>query len=129
MRSNRSSSPPRTGARCWFRKRCGPPPPPIAGRFASKPPNSSTPLIAQWLAWVPLEAASAEREALAIAICLREAIETPAKTAALATPDRTLARRVVAALERWEVEVDDFGWLEMRCTNRRRPAPSHALPP
>ena len=56
-----------------------------------------------------IEAASAEEEALAIAICLREAIETPAKTAALATPDRTLARRVVAALERWEVEVDDSG--------------------
>ena len=56
-----------------------------------------------------IEAADAEEEALAIAICLREAIETPAKTAALVTPDRTLARRVVAALERWEVEVDDSG--------------------
>ena len=56
-----------------------------------------------------IEAANAEEEALAIAICLREAIETPAKTAALVTPDRTLARRVVAALERWEVEVDDSG--------------------
>ena len=56
-----------------------------------------------------IEAANAEEEALAIAICLREAIETPGKTAALVTPDRTLARRVVAALERWEVEVDDSG--------------------
>ena len=62
-----------------------------------------------------IEAANAEEEALAIAICLREAIETPAKTAALVTPDRTLARRVVAALERWEVEVDDFG---RRCAGR-----------
>src|SRR6185295_81556 len=53
-----------------------------------------------------IEAANAEEEALAIAICLREAIETPGKTAALVTPDRTLARRVVAALERWKVEVD-----------------------
>ena len=56
-----------------------------------------------------IEAANAEEEALAIAICLREAIETPGKTAALVTPDRALARRVVAALERWNVEVDDSG--------------------
>ncbi len=35
--------------------------------------------------------------------CLRETVETPDKTAALVTPDRALARRVVAALERWEV--------------------------
>jgi ATP-dependent helicase/nuclease subunit B len=56
-----------------------------------------------------IEAANAEEEALAIAICLREAIETPDMTAALVTPDRALARRVVAALERWNVEVDDSG--------------------
>src|SRR5262249_57582212 len=56
-----------------------------------------------------IEAANAEEEALAIAICLRETIETPGKTAALVTPDRALARRVVAALERWNVEVDDSG--------------------
>ena len=56
-----------------------------------------------------IETANAEEEALAIAVCLREAIETPTKTAALVTPDRALARRVVAALERWAVEVDDFG--------------------
>jgi ATP-dependent helicase/nuclease subunit B len=54
-----------------------------------------------------IEAANAEEEALAIAIALREAIETPHKTAALVTPDRALARRVVAALERWRVPVDD----------------------
>ena len=40
---------------------------------------------------------------------LREAVETPGKTAALVTPDRALARRVVAALERWQVAVDDSG--------------------
>ena len=53
--------------------------------------------------------ANAEEEALAIAVCLREGVETPHKTAALVTPDRALARRVVAALERWQVEVDDSG--------------------
>ncbi len=56
-----------------------------------------------------IEAANAEEEALAIAVCLREAVETPGKTAALITPDRALARRVVAALERWKVPVDDSG--------------------
>lgn len=56
-----------------------------------------------------IEAANAEEEALATAVCLREAIEAPRKTAALVTPDRALARRVVAALERWGVEVDDSG--------------------
>jgi ATP-dependent helicase/nuclease subunit B len=56
-----------------------------------------------------VEAANAEEEALAIAISLREAVETPHKTAALVTPDRALARRVLAALERWKVAVDDSG--------------------
>jgi len=56
-----------------------------------------------------IEAANAEEEALAIAVALREATETPDKTAALVTPDRALARRVVAALERWRVPVDDSG--------------------
>jgi ATP-dependent helicase/nuclease subunit B len=56
-----------------------------------------------------IEAANAEEEALAIAVSLREAIETKGKTAALVTPDRALARRVAAALERWQVNVDDSG--------------------
>jgi ATP-dependent helicase/nuclease subunit B len=54
-----------------------------------------------------IEAANAEEEALAIAVALREAVETKDKTAALVTPDRALARRVVAALARWQVAVDD----------------------
>ncbi len=56
-----------------------------------------------------IEAANAEEEALAIAVCLREAADTAGKHAALVTPDRALARRVVAALERWQVAVDDSG--------------------
>lgn len=46
-------------------------------------------------------------EAQAIAIALREAIETPDKTAALVTPDRSLASRVSAHLQRWGIEADD----------------------
>ncbi len=56
-----------------------------------------------------IAAAHQEEEALAIAVALREAIETPNKTAALVTPDRALARRVLAALARWNVQVDDSG--------------------
>ena len=40
------------------------------------------------------------------ALVLREALETPGRTAALVTPDATLARRVSARLARWGVIVD-----------------------
>ncbi len=46
-------------------------------------------------------------EALVIALALREAIETPGKSAALVTPDRTLARRVAGELKRWGIAIDD----------------------
>ena len=55
-----------------------------------------------------IEAANAEDEALAIAVALREAVEQR-KTAALVTPDRALARRVNAALRRWNIEAEDSG--------------------
>jgi ATP-dependent helicase/nuclease subunit B len=54
-----------------------------------------------------LELADPAEEAQAIAIALREALETPGRTAALVTPDRNLARRVSAHLRRWGVEADD----------------------
>jgi len=46
-------------------------------------------------------------EAQAVALALREALETPGKTAALVTPDRQLAVRVSALLARWGIEADD----------------------
>lgn len=46
-------------------------------------------------------------ESQAIAIALREAVETPEQTAALVTPDRNLAARVAAHLQRWEIDADD----------------------
>jgi ATP-dependent helicase/nuclease subunit B len=46
-------------------------------------------------------------EALAIAAALRESLETQGRTAALVTPDRTLAPRVRAALRRFGIEADD----------------------
>ncbi|NIJ39036.1 ATP-dependent helicase/nuclease subunit B [Sphingopyxis panaciterrae] len=47
------------------------------------------------------------QEAQGIALLMREAIETPGRTAALVTPDRGLAERVAAALARWGIAVDD----------------------
>ena len=46
-------------------------------------------------------------EGLALAIAMRETLETPGKTAALITPDPSIARRVAAELARWGVEVED----------------------
>ncbi len=54
-----------------------------------------------------LEAATPGEEAQAIALALREALETPGRTAALVTPDRALATRVAAHLRRWGIEADD----------------------
>ncbi len=51
--------------------------------------------------------AAPAHEAQGIAIALREALETPQRTAALVTPDRGLAGRVVAHLRRWGIEADD----------------------
>jgi ATP-dependent helicase/nuclease subunit B len=46
-------------------------------------------------------------EAQAIALAMREALETPERTAALVTPDRMLATRVSALLARWGIAADD----------------------
>jgi ATP-dependent helicase/nuclease subunit B len=46
-------------------------------------------------------------EAQGIAIALRGVLETPGKTAALITPDRSLAARVAAHLARWDISADD----------------------
>ncbi len=56
-----------------------------------------------------LQAGHPAEEACAIALALREALETPKQTAALVTPDRTLARRVAAELRRWDIEINDSG--------------------
>ena len=54
-----------------------------------------------------INCADMREEALTIALLMREALEVPEKTAALVTPDRNLARRVAAELERWNLKVDD----------------------
>jgi ATP-dependent helicase/nuclease subunit B len=54
-----------------------------------------------------VEARDLGEEALALAIRLREALETPERRAVLVTADRNLARRVAAELARWGIAVDD----------------------
>ena len=54
-----------------------------------------------------IETATADDEAEVVALILREALETPGRTAALVSPDRLLARRVAARLEAWGIRVDD----------------------
>jgi ATP-dependent helicase/nuclease subunit B len=54
-----------------------------------------------------LVARNEQEEATAIALAIREAIETPGATAALVAPDRTIARRVAAELGRWGLSIDD----------------------
>ncbi len=74
----------------------------IAGLRAEHPDA-----IAEGLAGLSLVSARTEEEAAtATALLLREALETPGRTAALVTPDQVLARRVTARLARWGVVPD-----------------------
>ncbi len=54
-----------------------------------------------------IHAADPAEEASVIALALRQALDTPDRTAALVTPDRTLARRVASEMRRWGVDIDD----------------------
>ena len=102
----------------------GSPSPPLAARSAflseALRPAESTDLwrergwtlsplaLAAALQGVTLIVADNENEeGLALAIAMRETLETPGKTAALVTPDPSIARRVSAELARWGVEVED----------------------
>ena len=63
--------------------------------------------IAFGLSGLSLVSARSEDEAATVAaLLLREALETPGRTAALVAPDQTLARRVAAKLARWGVVPD-----------------------
>jgi ATP-dependent helicase/nuclease subunit B len=71
-------------------------------RWTRRPPDG-----AQAMAGVAvIEAATAEEEALSVAVALRGAVEPEGTTAALVTADRALGRRVAAALGRWTVAVE-----------------------
>ena len=79
---------------------------------ALHPPLSKTPLAEfdadAALSGIQLVACPGpQEEAGVIALALRQALETPGRTAALITPDRSLARRVAAELRRWDIVIDD----------------------
>jgi ATP-dependent helicase/nuclease subunit B len=59
---------------------------------------------------------TAEQEALTIALLLRQALEEKDKTASFVTTDRTLARRVIAQMKRWQIHLDDSSGLPFKHT-------------
>lgn len=71
-----------------------------------RPANSGA--TRQGLQNISLIAAPAPQdEAEIIALIFRHTAERAGKTASLVTPDRELARRVAALLERWDISIDD----------------------
>ena len=54
-----------------------------------------------------MESAHPGEEAQAVALLIRRALDEPERRVALVTPDRGLAARVVAHLQRWNVRADD----------------------
>ncbi|KPL67371.1 helicase [Erythrobacter sp. SG61-1L] len=54
-----------------------------------------------------MQTANPEEEAQAIALLVRQALEEPEKRVAVVTPDRSLAGRVAAHLQRWNIAADD----------------------
>ena len=82
-----------------------------------------------------MQAAHPEEEAQAIALLVREALAEPEKRVAVVTPDRSLARRVSAHLERWNIRADDSAGQPLSLTAAGRAllllaeiAASHAAP-
>lgn len=63
-----------------------------------------------------LECPDTRTEALSIAVLIRQLLETPEKTIALVTPDRTVARRVARELTRWNITVDDSAGIPLAQT-------------
>ena len=57
-----------------------------------------------------------EQEALTIALLLRQTLETKDKTASFITTDRTLARRVIAQMKRWQIHLDDSAGIPFKHT-------------
>lgn len=70
--------------------------------------NETLSLSAKATAHIRLAVAPTSREeAGLIAMAIRQTLQTPERTVALITPDRSLARRVASELLRWQIEVDD----------------------
>jgi ATP-dependent helicase/nuclease subunit B len=105
----------REEVRTWHRSGAGAAPPERSRAISNLflPPQAST----RWVGLGPeqrrlsgvrlMESAHPGAEAQAIALLVREALETPERRVCLITPDRALAGRVVAHLARWGIAADD----------------------
>jgi double-strand break repair protein AddB len=80
-------------------------PAPVTDRWLAEGPNLPD-LLQATQDMTLIEAPTPRTEALAIALVLRQAADQ-GRSAALITPDRTLARQVTAALDRWRLVPDD----------------------
>ncbi len=80
-------------------------PAPVTDQWLAEGPRLGDPVAATRNLTL-IEARTERDEAQAVALCLRGAVER-GRTAALVTPDRVLARRVTAALQRWGIAPDD----------------------
>ena len=79
----------------------------IVGDLKAEGEKAGVDPVAEGLEGLSMVTARDEDEAAtAIALLLRETLETPGRTAALVTPDQALGRRVSARLTRWGVSVD-----------------------
>ncbi|MBB3033109.1 double-strand break repair protein AddB [Alteriqipengyuania lutimaris] len=67
-----------------------------------------------------LETGNAEEEAQAVALAVREALETAGRRVAVVTPDRALARRIVHHLRRWDIQADDSAGMPLGETSAGR---------
>lgn len=63
-----------------------------------------------------VETTTQSEEAQTIAVIMRATLEEPGKSATLVTPDRALARRVCAALKKWNIPVDDSAGTSLAMT-------------
>ena len=95
-------------AKCWYPRRCGLRTRPRNGIGGWREPEIAEKISAGMANLAVIEAENPEMEALSIAVAMREARHLN-KSAALVTPDRALARRVMAALGRWNLAFDDSG--------------------
>ena len=83
-------------------------------RIALSPANAEMPDLgevseASFDNCLRIDCPTSREEAGVIALAIRQTLETPTKTVALVTPDRSLARRVASELRRWQINVDDSG--------------------
>ena len=89
-------------------------PAPVTDRWRADGPRLGDP-VAATAGLSLIEAPDPRREAAAIACCLRHATDE-GRPCALVTPDRTLARQVVAALARWGIVADDSAGIPLQQT-------------